>query len=29
MMILRLGKPKLTNSFIEPNVLIKELVAIY
>ena len=29
MMILRLGKPKLTNSFIERDVSIKELVAIY
>ena len=29
MMILRLGKPKLTNSFIKWNVSIKQFVAIY
>ena len=29
MMILRLGKPKLTNSFIEWNGSIKQLAAIY
>ena len=29
MMILRMGKPKLTNSFIEQNLSIKQLVAIY